>query len=99
MRPGAKRDTAAVPLEETIRSRLAPLAPSTVELVDDSAKHAGHAEATRHGGGHFSLTVVSEAFVGQSRVRRHQSVYALLSDLIPRRIHALSLRTLTPDEF
>lgn len=86
-------------LEETIRQRLAPLAPSAVELSDDSTEHAGHVEATRHGGGHFSLTVVSEAFVGQSRVRRHQSVYALLSDLIPRRIHALQLRTLTPDEF
>ena len=86
-------------LEETINERLKPLSPSAVELSDDSAGHAGHPEAKRHGGGHFSLTVVSEAFVGQSRVRRHQSVYALLSDLIPRRIHALSLRTLTPDEF
>ena len=86
-------------LEETIHQRLVPLAPSAVELSDDSADHAGHAEAARHGGGHFSLTIVSEAFVGQSRVRRHQSVYSLLSDLIPRRIHALQLRTLTPDEF
>ena len=86
-------------LEELIRARLGALAPSLVDITDDSALHAGHAEALAHGGGHFSLTVVSEAFVGQSRVRRHQSVYALLSDLIPRRIHALSLRTLTPDEF
>ena len=86
-------------LDQTIRARLAPLAPSAIELSDDSADHAGHAEAMRHGGGHFSLTVVSEAFMGQSRVRRHQSVYALLSDLIPGHIHALQLRTLTPDEF
>ena len=95
----APRDTSFASLEDTIRERLRPLAPSAIDLADDSAEHAGHAEATRHGGGHFSLTVVSEAFVGQSRVRRHQSVYALVSDLIPRRIHALSLRTLTPDEF
>ena len=86
-------------LDQTIRGRLAPLAPVAVDLADDSADHAGHAEALRHGGGHFSLTVVSEAFVGQSRVRRHQAVYALLSDLIPGQIHALQLRTLTPDEF
>ena len=86
-------------LDQTIRARLAPLAPSAIELADDSADHAGHAEAMRHGGGHFSLTVVSEAFMGQSRVRRHQSVYTLLSDLIPGHIHALQLRTLTPDEF
>ncbi len=95
----APRETSLASLEETIRERLRPLTPSAIDLSDDSAEHAGHAEATRHGGGHFSLTIVSEAFVGQSRVRRHQSVYSLLSDLIPRRIHALSLRTLTPDEF
>ena len=96
---GAAHAASSVSLEDTIRERLRPLSPSAVHLADDSAEHAGHAEAKRQGGGHFSLTVVSEAFVGQSRVRRHQSVYALLSDLIPRRIHALSLRTLTPDEF
>ena len=95
----APSGTSSASLEETIRERLRPLTPSAIDLADDSAEHAGHAEATRHGGGHFSLTVVSEAFVGQSRDRRHQSVYSLLSDLIPRRIHALSLRTLTPDEF
>jgi BolA protein len=86
-------------LEEQIRTRLAPLAPAAIELADDSALHAGHAEAMRHGGGHFSLTVVSDAFRGQPRVRRHQSVYRLLSDLIPGQIHALQMRTLTPDEF
>jgi BolA family transcriptional regulator, general stress-responsive regulator len=86
-------------LEQSIRARLTPLAPAAVDLVDDSADHAGHAEALHHGGGHFSLTIVSEAFVGQSQVRRHQTVYALLSDLIPGQIHALQLRTLTPDEF
>jgi BolA protein len=86
-------------LIQAIRGRLAPLNPAAIELADDSAEHAGHAEALRHGGGHFSLTIVSEAFVGQSRIRRHQTVYALLSDLIPGQIHALQLRTLTPDEF
>jgi len=86
-------------LEQTIRARLDPLSPQALELADDSADHAGHAEAARHGGGHFSLTIVSEAFVGQSRVHRHQAVYALLSDLIPGQIHALQLRALTPDEF
>ena len=86
-------------LDQTIRARLAPLAPTAVDLADDSAEHEGHPEALRHGGGHFSLTVVSESFKGQPRVRRHQAVYALLADLIPGHIHALQLRTLTPDEF
>ena len=86
-------------IEQIIRERLAPLAPSALELADDSGDHAGHPEALRHGGGHFSLTVVSESFKGQTRITRHQAVYALLADLIPGRIHALQLRTLTPDEF
>ena len=86
-------------IEQTIRARLAPLKPLDIDLADDSADHAGHAEAMRQGGGHFSLTVVSESFRGQPRVHRHQAVYALLSDLIPGHIHALQLRTLTPDEF
>ena len=86
-------------LDQTIRERLAPLAPTAIDLGDDSAEHAGHPEAARHGGGHFSLTVVSESFKGQSRIRRHQAVYALLADLIPGQIHALQLRALTPDEF
>jgi BolA protein len=87
-----------VDLEDTIRARLGALSPTLVELTDDSALHAGHAEALAHGGGHFSLTVVSESFKGQSAVRRHRAVYALLADLIPGRIHALQLRTLAPDE-
>ena len=86
-------------LDDSIRARLEPLAPTAIDVTDDSALHAGHAEALRHGGGHFSLTVVSESFKGLSRVRRHQAVYSLLADLIPERIHALQLRTLTPDEF
>ena len=85
-------------LEELIRARLGALAPSHVDIADDSALHAGHAEALAHGGGHFSVTVVSESFKGQSAVRRHRAVYALLADLIPGRIHALQLRTLAPDE-
>ena len=82
-----------------LEGRLAPLAPTMLDIQDDSALHAGHAEALAHGGGHFSVTVVSESFKGQSAVRRHQAVYALLADLIPGRIHALQLRTLAPDEF
>jgi BolA family transcriptional regulator, general stress-responsive regulator len=87
-----------VDIEDLIRARLAALAPSTLDITDDSALHAGHAEALAAGGGHFSITVVSDTFTGQTPIRRHQVVYALLADLIPNRIHALQLRTLTPDE-
>jgi BolA protein len=82
---------------QVIRSRLADLQPLRLEVVDDSARHAGHAGA-RAGGGHFRVMVVSEAFVGLPTLARHRLVHARLSDLLPRSIHALSLRALTPAE-
>jgi len=66
-------------------------------LHDDSASHAGH--AGNQGGGHFELVIVSPAFAGKRAVERHRMVYALLADLIPTRIHALSIKAMTPDEF
>lgn len=50
-------------------------------------------------GQHFQALVVSEAFTGRSRVQRHQLVYAALGDRMREEIHALSMRTLTPQEF
>jgi acid stress-induced BolA-like protein IbaG/YrbA len=49
-------------------------------------------------GQHFEALVVSEAFRGKSRVARHQLVYAALGDRMREEIHALSMRTLTPEE-
>ncbi|WP_410497555.1 BolA family protein [Chitinibacter sp. S2-10] len=83
---------------DEIRTRLAALEAETIELFDDSAAHAGHAGAAS-GGGHFELTVVSSAFIGKKTLERHRMVYQPLADLIPHRIHALSIRALTPDEF
>ncbi|WP_348945839.1 BolA family protein [Chitinibacter sp. FCG-7] len=85
-------------IADEIRTRLAALAPENIELFDDSATHAGHAGAAS-GGGHFELTIVSNAFIGKKTLERHRMVYQPLSDLIPHRIHALSIRALTPDEF
>lgn len=81
---------------QTLRQRLDSLAPESVRIVDDSERHAGHAGSS--GGGHFTLEIVSSAFAGQSGVARHRTVYALLADLIPARIHALSIRARTPEE-
>ena len=85
-------------LDALIRARVADLAPTSVELHDDSAEHAGHAGAAG-GGGHFSLLIVSGQFRSLNRVQRHQLVYERLRDLIPHRIHALSIRALAPEEF
>jgi BolA protein len=85
-------------IAEEIRTRLAALNAESIELFDDSAAHAGHAGAAG-GGGHFELTVVSSVFIGKKTLERHRMVYQPLADLIPHRIHALSIRALTPDEF
>ena len=84
--------------EATLRARLARLAPSVLELHDDSADHAGHAGAAG-GGGHFSLLIVSNAFSGLSRLARHQRVLREVADLLPHPVHALSIKALTPEEF
>ena len=81
-----------------IRERLAPLHPVSLEIIDDSASHAGHAGARDHAartgaqdGTHFELTIVSPVFSGHSPVARHRMIYDLLGDLMQTRIHALKI--------
>lgn len=84
---------------ETIRQRLqAALAPESMDIVDESHKHAGHAGARESGGGHFNVTIVAECFRDQSPIKRHRMVYAAVEDLMPQEIHALSIKPLTPEE-
>jgi len=75
----------------------AALAPQSLEVNDDSHKHAGHAGA-RSGQGHFSVDVVSAAFAGRLPLARHRLVYAALGEMMQSDIHALSIRARTPDE-
>ncbi len=77
--------------------RLAGLNPQVLECRDDSAAHAGH--AGNRGGGHYHLVIVSEAFVGQSRLARQRMVQAPLADLYSQHIHALSIQAFAPDEY
>jgi BolA protein len=82
---------------EKIRQMLtAQLAPVSLEIRDDSAKHAGHAGALE--GGHFSIMVVSERFAGCTRLQRHQLVYEAVAPLMRTDIHALSIQAHTPQE-
>ena len=82
----------------TLEARLASLAPSVLELADDSAEHVGHAGAAG-GGGHFSLLIVSQQFSGLTRLARHRAVLDRVGDLIPHPVHALAIRAYAPDEF
>ena len=75
---------------ELMREKLALLQPVKLEIVDESALHAGHAGA-RGGGGHYRLSIVSEKFNGLNTLARHRLVYQALGDLMNERIHALSL--------
>ena len=72
------------------------LAPRTLEIVDDSARHAGHAGAA--GGGHFRVTLVAEAFRGRSRLERHRLVYEAVAPLLAGSVHALNIEARTPEE-
>lgn len=81
-----------------IRAALeAALAPVSLEIEDESHRHAGHAGAA-DGRGHFRVDVVSEAFAGLGPIARHRAVYAALGDLMTTDIHALSIRARTPAE-
>ncbi|MBJ9617341.1 BolA family transcriptional regulator [Burkholderia multivorans] len=81
-----------------IEARLtAALAPVSLAVRDDSAQHAGHAGAAA--GGHYTVTIVSAAFAGKSRVARHRLVYDALADAMQRGIHALAIVAYTPEEF
>ena len=80
-----------------LETRLAALAPTRLEIRDDSARHVGHAGAAS-GAGHFSVTIVSEHFLGLTRLARHRAVLARVGDLIPYPVHALAINAYAPDE-
>ena len=73
------------------------LAPTQLEIEDESHKHAGHAGA-RDGRGHFRVDVVSAVFTGMTPIARHRAVYVAVGDLMTTDIHALAIRARTPQE-
>ncbi len=83
---------------EMIRARLQQaLRPESLEIADESAKHAGHAGA-KSGGGHFIVGIVSQIFEGKSPIQRHRLVYDAIGDAMHTEIHALSITAKTPEE-
>lgn len=81
----------------TMRARLATLEPESVEILDESGAHIGHAGA-KDGGGHYQLVIVAQAFAQQPLQTRHRMVYAALGALMHREIHALAIKAYAPDE-
>ena len=94
-------------IKTTIETKLAEaFAPETLAVIDESHLHAGHhhAESGHHatfdgsGGTHFRVRLVSEAFVGKSRVERHRAVNAILKDQLATGVHALAIEASAPGE-
>jgi len=84
-------------LAARIRESLSALEPQSLELLDESGRHVGHAGAAA-GGSHFRLVVVSSRFAGLPKLERHRMIYDALGTLMRREIHALAIQALAPDE-
>jgi BolA protein len=85
--------------EQKIREKLmVGLTPVRLDVINESALHAGHRSSPGTGESHFRVLVVSEKFAGQSRVNRHRMVNQLISQELAGGVHALALSTYAPDE-
>lgn len=86
------------PIASAMLNALQTLQPQSLDLVDESHLHAGHAGAYGFDGeSHFKLTIVADCFQDLARVKRHQLVYSVLADAMPK-IHALQITAKTPQE-
>jgi BolA protein len=86
-----------VTVAERIEGKLSALNPESLEVVDESAAHAGH-EGARAGGGHYRLVIVARAFEGKPAQLRHRMVYEALGPMMKHEIHALAIKAYAPGE-
>jgi stress-induced morphogen len=86
-------------VEERITRKLQQaFAPETLEVVNDSHRHAGHASSPETGESHFIIKVVSQSFAGKTRLERHRMVNEVLADELGGKVHALAITALAPEE-
>jgi BolA protein len=84
---------------EAIQAKLtAAFQPIRLEIVDDSARHAGHAGASPEGESHFNVLIESQAFTGAPKLARQRMVHRALADELAGPLHALSIKALAPGE-
>ena len=87
------------PVAAEIDQRLrAALAPTRLEVINDSDRHRGHAGHDGSGESHFTVEIEAPAFAGMSRLARQRAVNAALGDLLRERVHALAIRARAPGE-
>jgi BolA protein len=87
-----------VTVTDRIERKLASLEPESLEVVDESAAHAGH-EGAKAGGGHYRLVIVARVFEGKPAQLRHRMVYEALGPMMQSEIHALAIKAYAPGEF
>lgn len=80
-----------MPVVDEIRARLMQFQPDRLEVIDESARHAGHAGARPEGESHFRVRIAAAAFAPMSRLARHRAIHAVLGPDLLSRIHALAL--------
>jgi BolA protein len=87
--------TLAAWITQELQQRLNPV---ELTVTDESERHRGHAGWREGGETHFHIHIVSEAFIGKSRVERHRLVNAVLSEAFDRGLHALAIQAKAPGE-
>jgi len=80
-------------IEKILNEKFQPL---KLTVRDDSAQHAGHAEAAQSGGGHYSVEIISEKFRSIPKLQRHRMIYDCLFPQLKKDIHALTIKAGTP---
>ena len=92
-------DTFTGPVADEITKRLTEaLGPTQLSVINDSAKHRGHAGDDGSGESHFTVEIEAPAFAGLSRLARQRAVNAALGDLMRERVHALAIKAMAPGE-
>lgn len=82
---------------EQIKVCLQVLQPVSLEIIDESQRHAGHAGA-RSGGGHYVVKICSAEFTSKNTMARHRMIYSALAAMMEQHIHALTIQALAPNE-
>ncbi len=87
------------PVHQQIEKRLlAELSPTSLNVINDSAQHHGHAGDDGSGESHFTVEIECEAFAGQSRLNRQRMVNKALGDLMREKVHAMAIKAKAPGE-
>ena len=84
-------------MAERIETKLqAALRPASLQVIDESAQHAGHSGARPGGETHFRVVIVADAFSGLSRLEMHRRINQILTDELQERVHALAIEARAP---